>query len=92
MTDSFVPAEVIKERFDHLVSVQNQITYERHLESVGETMEVLSEGPSRKREDVATTRSRTGKLVHVPGVIRSGEFLDVRIDQARHHHLVGSPV
>jgi tRNA-2-methylthio-N6-dimethylallyladenosine synthase len=92
MTDVFVPDEVIKERFDHLVSVQNQITYERHLESVGNTIEVLSEGPSRKREDVATTRSRTGKLVHVPGRHPSGEFLDVRIDQARHHHLVGSPI
>jgi tRNA-2-methylthio-N6-dimethylallyladenosine synthase len=87
-----VPDEVIKERFDHLVSVQNQITYERHLESVGDTIEVLSEGPSRKREDVATTRSRTGKLVHVPGGHPPGEFLDVHIDQARHHHLVGSPI
>ena len=58
---------------------------------VGQLVEVLSEGPSRKDAAIATTRTRTGKLVHVSGPHETGTFLDVRIDEARAHHLVGSP-
>jgi hypothetical protein len=41
---------------------------------------------------VATTRSRSGKLVHVAGPFEAGRFLDVRVDEAKPHHLVGSPI
>ena len=92
MTDEFVPDEVIKKRFARLVEAQNQISHERNLETVGTTMEVLSAGPSKKRPEVATTRSRTGKVVHVDGEHESGAFLEVRIVSAAPHHLVGSVV
>jgi tRNA-2-methylthio-N6-dimethylallyladenosine synthase len=91
MTDDFVPAEVIQERFGRLVEAQNRISAERNQEMVGNVVEVLSEGPSKKNEAVATTRTRTGKLVHVDGSHPSGTFLDVGIDSAAMHHLVGSP-
>jgi tRNA-2-methylthio-N6-dimethylallyladenosine synthase len=91
MTDDFVPSEVIQERFGRLVETQNRISAERNEEMVGRVVEVLSEGPSKKKASVATTRTRTGKLVHVDGSLRSGDFLDVRIDSAAMHHLVGSP-
>jgi tRNA A37 methylthiotransferase MiaB len=55
-------------------------------------VEVLSEGPSRKRPEVATTRTRGGKVVHVTGEIPSGTFLDVEIEDAAPHHLVGRAV
>ncbi|MGB8361249.1 MAG: tRNA (N6-isopentenyl adenosine(37)-C2)-methylthiotransferase MiaB [Acidimicrobiia bacterium] len=90
MTDDFVPHEVIQERFGRLVEAQNRISAERNLEMVGKVVEVLSEGPSKKHPEVATTRTRTGKLVHVDGDHRSGTFLDVRIESAAMHHLVGS--
>ncbi len=92
MRDDFVPAEVVKERFGRLTELQNRISGERHTEMVGATVEVLSEGPSRKDPDVATTRTRTGKVVHVAGAHPEGSFLDVRIDSSFQHHLVGSPV
>ena len=59
---------------------------------VGTRVEVLSEGPSRKDPKVATTRSRTGKVVHVAGAYRAGTFLTVEIGKAHQHHLVGSAV
>ena len=90
MTDDFVPADVIQERFNRLLETQNRISGERNVEMVGTTVEVLSEGPSKKDSDVATTRTRTGKVVHVPGKYPSGSFLDVRIDEAAMHHLVGA--
>lgn len=91
MTDRFVPDEVIRERFDRLVESQNSISHERNREMVGATVEVLSEGRSKKRPDVATTRSRTGKVIHVDGLHPSGTFFDVRIESAAQHYLVGSP-
>jgi len=88
--DDFVPGEVIQERFGRLVEIQNRISAERNLETVGQIVEVLSEGPSKKKAAVATTRTRTGKLVHVDGEHPSGEFLNVEIISAHPHHLVGS--
>ncbi|MEX0795593.1 MAG: tRNA (N6-isopentenyl adenosine(37)-C2)-methylthiotransferase MiaB [Acidimicrobiia bacterium] len=92
MVDDFVPAEVIQERFNRLVALQDGISLEKNRLLLGQTVEVLSEGPSRKRHDVATTRTRTGKVVSVPGEHPSGAFLDVVIDSAGHHSLSGSPV
>lgn len=92
MTESFVPAEIIQERFNRLVALQNTISGERNQEVVGTIVEVLSEGPSRKREDVATTRTRTGKVVHVPGRHDPGTFLSVLVESAAQHHLTGQPV
>ncbi len=92
MTDEFVPDDVIQERFDWLVATQNRISGERNAEMVGQTVEVLSEGPSKKNPDAATTRTRTGKVVHVDGCHPSGTFLDVHLESAAMHHLVGTPV
>jgi tRNA-2-methylthio-N6-dimethylallyladenosine synthase len=92
LEDRFVPDDVIRDRFSRLVEVQDASSRRRNEQMVGNVVEVLSEGPSRKDPRVATTRTRTGKLVHVPGSFQPGAFLDVRVDEARAHHLVGSPV
>ncbi len=92
MTEHFVPAEVIQQRFDRLVATQNRISSERNAEMMGARVEVLSEGPSRKDPSVATTRTRTGKVVHVAGDHQSGEFIDVAVTETAMHHLVGTPV
>ena len=91
MSDDFVPKMVIDERFAVLAETQNRISAERNQAMVGSVVEVLSEGPS-KRAGMATTRTRTGKVVHVPGLPEPGRFLEVRVDRAAQHHLVGSPV
>ncbi|MDX1469175.1 MAG: tRNA (N6-isopentenyl adenosine(37)-C2)-methylthiotransferase MiaB, partial [Acidimicrobiia bacterium] len=90
-TDDFVPQEAIQERFARLVEVQNRISHELNCELVGSAVEVLSEGPSKKNPEVATTRTRTGKVVHVAGEYPAGTFLDVVVEEAALHHLVGSP-
>ena len=92
LTEQFVPEETIKERFARLSQMQNRISGERNAEMVGRKVEVLSEGPSRKDTQVATTRTRTGKVVHVAGTHRAGSFLTVEVGTAHPHHLVGSLV
>jgi tRNA-2-methylthio-N6-dimethylallyladenosine synthase len=92
MGDRFVPHDVIQERFDRLVALQGQISLELNEAMVGQVIEVLAEGPSRKDEQAATTRTRGGKVVHVRGSYRPGTFLEVLVTSAAPHHLIGNPV
>lgn len=91
MADQFVDPDVIQERFDLLAATQNRISAELNAELVGEAVEVLSEGPS-KRPGMATTRTRTGKVVHLPGEIPSGTFHHARVIRSAQHHLIGELV
>ena len=92
MSDRFVSREVIQERFDRLVEMQNRISKERNLALIGDTLEVVSEGPSRKNPDVATTRSRGGKVVHVEAALPVGTYHEALITDGFQSHLVGDLV
>jgi tRNA-2-methylthio-N6-dimethylallyladenosine synthase len=92
MSGHFVQDDVIKERFARLIEVQDRISHRRNREMVGRRVEVLSEGPSKRDLDVATTRTRTAKLVHVAGSHPSGSFFDVDVIASKPHHLLGRPV
>jgi len=82
-----VPKEVVQERFDRLVGVQERISLEKNGELEGHTLEVLGEGEGRKGNGKG--RTRTNKLVHVPGTLEPGKFADVMITEAHPHHLIG---
>ncbi len=90
MADQFIDPDVIQGRFERLVVMQSRISGERNEALVGTVQEVLAEGPSKKDPAMATTRTRGGKVVHVPGHLQPGVFAQVRIEQAFQHHLVGS--
>jgi tRNA-2-methylthio-N6-dimethylallyladenosine synthase len=92
MEDQFVPHEVVQERFDRLVALQGQISLETNTAMVGRVVEVLSEGPSKKDAEVVASRTRGGKMVHVPGRLSPGTFLDVLVTSAAPHHLIGHQV
>ncbi len=87
--DGQVPPEVSRERFARLTELQKQISLERNQELVGQTVEVLTEGPSKKDPGVATSRTRTNKVVHLPGTFPSGRFLHAVVTRAAPHHLMG---
>ena len=91
MVDRFVPAEVARERFGRLVELQRGISAERNRRHLGETMEVLVEGPSKKDPTVATMRTRGNKVVHVDGEFHPGTLMDVVIERTATHYLLGSP-
>ena len=91
MVGSFVPAETIHDRFQRLLRLQNSISAEQNKRHVGERMEVLVEGPSKKNPLVATTRTRGNKVVHVAGEFPSGSLMEVVIDRSATHYLVGLP-
>jgi tRNA-2-methylthio-N6-dimethylallyladenosine synthase len=88
--DEQVPKEVVQERFERLVALQERISLERMREQVGSTAEVLVEGEGRKGR--AQGRTRTNRVVHLDGDHAQGDFVDVRIVGAHPHHLDGEPV
>jgi tRNA-2-methylthio-N6-dimethylallyladenosine synthase len=88
--DDQIPKEVVQERFDRLVALQEAISLERMREQVGAIAEVLVEGTGRKGG--VQGRTRTNRVVHLPGEIATGTFLDARIVSAHPHHLVGELV
>ena len=85
-----VPKEVVQERFDRLVALQERIALERMRGCLGETLEVLVEGVGRKGG--IQGRTRTNRVVHLAGDVEPGTFLDARIVSAHPHHLVGERV
>ena len=87
-----VSPDVVQDRFDRLVSLQNQITYERNQEQVGKVFEVMVEGPSKREASIATTRTRGNRLVHVAGVWDPGTTFLVEVTRAAPHYLEGSLV
>jgi tRNA-2-methylthio-N6-dimethylallyladenosine synthase len=93
-----VPKDVVTQRYQRLVAVQEEISWELNRELVGRTVEVLvAEGEGRK--DVTTSRrsgrARDGRLVHfAPGdargevTVRPGDVVRTAVTYAAPHHLV----
>ncbi|MEV4314543.1 tRNA (N6-isopentenyl adenosine(37)-C2)-methylthiotransferase MiaB [Actinocrispum sp. NPDC049592] len=74
--DLQVPKQVVQERYDRLVALQEDISWELNKELLGRTIEVLvSTGEGRKDADTRrmSGRARDGRLVHfTPGAAAVG--------------------
>jgi tRNA-2-methylthio-N6-dimethylallyladenosine synthase len=88
--DEEVRKEIVQERFERLVALQESISLERMREQVGSTVEVLVEGRGRKGR--VQGRTRTNRVVHLDGDHMPGEFVMVGIVGAHPHHLDGELV
>ncbi len=88
-----LPKAVVQERFDRLIALQNGISLESNLRMIGNTYEVLVEGPSKKDARRSSGRTRTNKLVHFPDDgAAEGSLRTIRVTSARAHHLEGELV
>jgi tRNA-2-methylthio-N6-dimethylallyladenosine synthase len=87
--DGQVDPKVASERFTRLADLQRQVSLEKNQALVGSSVEGLVEGPSRKDPGVVTARTRTNKVLHVPGEHAPGSFLDAVVERAAPSHLVG---
>src|SRR5437899_7592200 len=86
--------EQIKEQRNHdLLKVVNESAVGVNQRLVGETLEVLCEGPSKTNSSRLTGRTRTNKIVHFEGTRDFvGTLVDVRIERATGFSLYGMPV
>ena len=91
--DGHLPKELVQERFERLTGLQDTISLERNVATVGRTHDVLVEGPSKKDVTRLTGRTRTNKIVHFDSDgAEPGSFRSVRITGARTRHLSGELV
>jgi tRNA-2-methylthio-N6-dimethylallyladenosine synthase len=96
--DNQVPKAVVQDRYDRLIEVQEEISWQLNKELVGSIVEILvAEGEGRK--DKATHRmsgrARDGRLVHftptgpaIEGEIRPGDVVRATVTYCAPHHLV----
>ena len=91
--DGHLPKEVVQERFERLARLQDEMSLEHNVATIGKTYEVLVEGVSKKNPNRLTGRTRTNKVVHFDSDgAEPGSFRTVRIVDARTHHLGGELV
>jgi len=91
-----IPKAVVQERYNRLLSLQEELSWAENLRLQGHVVEVLvAQGEGRK--DAATARlsgrARDNRLVHftVPAgaeVPRPGDVVEVAVTRAAPHHLV----
>jgi tRNA-2-methylthio-N6-dimethylallyladenosine synthase len=92
MVDQFVPADVIKSRFERLKEVLDRSALRKHEARVGRREEVLVEGPSKRNDAMLSGRTRQGKLIHFPvsaEPLRAGSLALVDVVHGAPYHLMG---
>ncbi len=87
-----VPQEVKEERHAALLQLVNSMADQRYQRFVGQSTQILVEGPSRKNSARLTGRTRCNKIVVFEGAERHyGQLLNVRILRAGKFTLYGDP-
>jgi tRNA-2-methylthio-N6-dimethylallyladenosine synthase len=86
-----LPKDVVQERFERLVALQERISLEKARAQIGRETEVLVEGAGR-RGTSSQSRTRTNRIVHLEGALEPGTFVTARITAAAPHHLSGEVV
>lgn len=87
-----LPHEVKEERNARLLAEINSIGRRRYDDRVGQTVQILVEGPSKKNPARLSGRTRCNKIVVFEGTQRHlGQLMDVKITRAGSFTLYGDP-
>lgn len=92
-----VPKQVVQERFERLIALQDRISAEENAKLVGTEQELLVQADGGRKNDRThrmSGRARDGRLVHfapegeIDGEIRPGDYVTVTITDAKTHFLI----
>ncbi|HHU68184.1 tRNA (N6-isopentenyl adenosine(37)-C2)-methylthiotransferase MiaB [Corynebacterium sp.] len=89
-----IPKEVVQERFERLLALQERISGEENAKLVGTEVELLVQAEGRKKTGRMTGRARDGRLVHfapqgnLDGDIRPGDIVTTTVTASAPHHLL----
>ncbi|WIB78667.1 tRNA (N6-isopentenyl adenosine(37)-C2)-methylthiotransferase MiaB [Curtobacterium sp. MCPF17_002] len=94
--DEQLPKQVVQERYERLVALQEHITAEENAEQVGRRVEVLVATGEGKKDDAThrlSGRAEDSRLVHfaVPqgsGIPRPGDVVTVEVTRSAPHFLI----
>ena len=88
-----VEESVIKDRFNRLLKVVNQISNEKINEKIGEIVEVLIEEKNEKLDNYVSGRLSNNTVVHVPGdESLIGTIQNVKLNEAKGFYYMGEIV
>jgi tRNA-2-methylthio-N6-dimethylallyladenosine synthase len=88
-----VDEEISRNRLEKVFDLQKKITLRKNQLLIGQSIEVLVEGPNKKDPERLTGRTRTNKIVHFEGDSEwVGRLVTVRIDRGLPNCLVGTKV
>lgn len=92
-----LPKEVVQERYERLMVVQEQVCEEENQKLIGTTVELLVQAGGGRKNDATkrmSGRARDGRLVHfapegdIDGEIRPGDFVTVTVTEAKPFFLI----
>jgi tRNA-2-methylthio-N6-dimethylallyladenosine synthase len=89
-----IPKPVVQERYERLIAVQDEISWQENQRLVGSEVQVLvSAGEGRKDERTGRVsgRARDGRLVHASThgrLVAPGDLITTQVTYAAPHHLV----
>ncbi|WP_425429789.1 tRNA (N6-isopentenyl adenosine(37)-C2)-methylthiotransferase MiaB [Corynebacterium pacaense] len=92
-----IPKEVVQERYERLMAIQERVCEEENRALIGNRVELLVQAGGG-RKNIATKRmtgrARDGRLVHfapeggIDSQIRPGDVVEVRVTDAKPHFLI----
>jgi tRNA-2-methylthio-N6-dimethylallyladenosine synthase len=89
-----VPKPVVQERYERLIDLQEQISWDENKRLIGHEVEVLVSTAVGKKDGATgrvTGRARDGRLIHVAtgqALVEPGDVVRTRVTYAAPHHLV----
>jgi tRNA-2-methylthio-N6-dimethylallyladenosine synthase len=92
--DGQLPKEIVQERYQRLIDLQERISLEENTAQIGRTVELLvavGEGRKDTRTARMSGRARDGRLVHfnpAASDIRPGDIVTTTVTDAAPHHLI----
>ena len=91
--DCQVPEDVIKDRFDRLLNVINEISAKKTDKLTGKVMEVLVEEENDHDDTLVTGRLSNNTLVHFKGSKDLiGSLVNVKLDESKGFYYIGTMV
>lgn len=94
--DQQIPKEIVQDRYERLLALQERICLEENTALLGQEVELLvQEGGGRKNDatERMSGRARDGRLVHFAPIgsqdtIRPGDVVHVTLTEAKPHYLI----
>ncbi|HET8583224.1 MAG TPA: tRNA (N6-isopentenyl adenosine(37)-C2)-methylthiotransferase MiaB [Jatrophihabitans sp.] len=86
-----VPKPVVQERYERLIALQDEISWDAAKRLVGRDVEMLVSSADGRKDGATgrvSGRARDGRLVHVTGHAEPGDVVIATISYAAPHHLV----
>jgi tRNA-2-methylthio-N6-dimethylallyladenosine synthase len=87
-----VDPAAVADRYSRLSELVERLALASHGSRIGQREEVLVEGPSKRNPDLLSGRTPHNRLVHFAGTAEPGQFVEVAVESATAHYLVGRAV